>query len=98
MASQLRLSLIAAPSAVHLETRDVEGYEFTFGRGHDVDWSLLDPDRNILSRRHCVLVQEDGDWWVEDLSGNGTYLNAAATPIGPGARQRLRDGDRKSVV
>ncbi len=94
MASQLRLSLIAAPSAVHLETRDVEGYEFTFGRGHDVDWSLLDPDRNILSRRHCVLVQEDGDWWVEDLSGNGTYLNAAATPIGPGARQRLRDGDR----
>jgi len=94
MASQLSLSLIAAPDAVRLEARDVEGYEFTLGRGHDVDWSLLDPDRNILSRRHCVLVQEDGDWWVEDLSGNGTYLNHATTPIGPGARQRLRDGDR----
>lgn len=94
MAAQLSLSLIAAPDAVRLETRDVEGYEFTLGRGHDVDWSLLDPDRNILSRRHCTIVQEDGDWWVEDVSGNGTFLNQDSDPIGHGARRRLRDGDR----
>lgn len=94
MAAQLSLSLIAAPDTARLETREVEGYEFTLGRGHDVDWSLLDPDRNILSRRHCMIVQEDGDWWVEDLSGNGTFLNHVSTPIGHGARQRLRDGDR----
>lgn len=94
MSPRLSLSLIAAPDAVRPETREVEGYEFTLGRGSDVDWCLLDPDRNILSRHHCVLRREDDGWWIEDRSGNGTFLNQNPSPIGSGGKKPLRDGDR----
>lgn len=94
MPAILSLSLISGPDQVRLETRVVEGYEFTLGRGHDADWSLLDPETNILSRRHCMLSQEDGDWWLLDMSGNGTFLNHEQEPIGDGGKRRLRDGDR----
>ena len=94
MPAILSLSLISGPDQVRLETRVVEGYEFTLGRGHDADWSLLDPETNILSRRHCLFSQEDGDWWLLDMSGNGTFLNHEQEPIGDGGKRRLRDGDR----
>ncbi len=94
MTAILSLSLISGPDQVRLETRVVEGYEFTLGRGHDADWSLVDPETNILSRRHCMLSQEDGDWWLLDMSGNGTFLNHEQEPIGDGGKRRLRDGDR----
>lgn len=94
MTAILSLSLISGPDQVRLETRVVEGYEFTLGRGQDADWSLLDPETNILSRRHCMLSQEDGDWWLLDMSGNGTFLNHEREPIGDGGKRRLRDGDR----
>ncbi len=94
MPAILTLSLISGPDQVRLETRVVEGYEFTLGRGQDADWSLLDPETNILSRRHCLFSQEDGDWWLLDMSGNGTFLNHEQEPIGDGGKRRLRDGDR----
>ena len=94
MPPRLSLSLIAAPEAVRPETREVDAFEFTLGRGSDVDWCLLDPDRNILSRRHCVLLREDDGWWIEDRSGNGTFLNQNPSPIGSGGKKLLRDGDR----
>jgi predicted component of type VI protein secretion system len=94
MPAKLSLSLISGPDAARLETRVVDGYEFTLGRGQDADWSLLDPEKNILSRRHCMLSLEDGDWWVVDLSANGTYVNHETTPVGDGRKHRLRDGDR----
>ena len=97
MPVRLSLSLISGPDAVRLETRAVDGYEFVLGRGHDVDWSLLDPEKNILSRRHCMLSLEDDDWWVIDLSGNGTFLNHEPRAIGEGGKRRLRDGDRMRV-
>lgn len=94
MTAILSLALISGPEQVRLETRVVDGYEFTLGRGQDADWSLFDPETNILSRRHCLFSQEDGDWWLLDLSGNGTFLNHEQQPIGGGGKRRLRDGDR----
>lgn len=53
-----------------------------------------------VSRRHCQLSTDGQRWWVEDLqSANGTYVATAgdpipATPITPGQRREVGDGDR----
>jgi hypothetical protein len=53
-----------------------------------------------VSRRHCQLTGDGQRWWVEDLqSANGTYVAAPGaplptTPITPGERRELADGDR----
>lgn len=59
----------------------------------DID---LTPDGGLkggVSRRHCRIYEEDGDYHVEDLgSANGTFLNGQRlTPYLPHV---LRDGDR----
>ncbi len=53
-----------------------------------------------VSRRHCQLNTDGQRWWVEDLqSSNGTYVARVGeslpdTPIPPGQRHELEDGDR----
>ncbi|MBF4461492.1 MULTISPECIES: FHA domain-containing protein [unclassified Rathayibacter] len=53
-----------------------------------------------VSRRHCQLSTDGYRWWVEDLqSANGTYVAPAGaplpqTPVAPGRRRELEDGDR----
>jgi predicted component of type VI protein secretion system len=56
------------------------------GRSPESDFSIRDI---LLSRRHCKIEAEDGQWVVTDLgSKNGTRI--AGQPI---LRQSLRDGD-----
>jgi len=56
-----------------------------------------------VSRRHCQLSTDGYRWWVEDLqSANGTYLAPAGaalpqTPIAPGQRREIEEGDRLYV-
>lgn len=56
-----------------------------------------------VSRRHCQLSTDGQRWWVEDLqSSNGTYVARVGdalpdTPIPPGQRHELQDGDRLYV-
>lgn len=62
------------------------------------------PDRIIqvptVSNRHCLLFNEnkDGDTIavLEDLSGNGTYVNDAY--VGRNKRRNLQDGDEISIL
>ena len=72
---------------------EIDGGEFSLGRGPGVDWVLPDPDR-VLSKRHCVLGFRGGAWHLADTSTNGTFLNRDADPVGAGAPRPLRDGDR----
>ncbi len=57
------------------------------------------PD-NGVSRRHAQLSTDGSRWWIEDLqSSNGTYVGQDSgplptTPLTPGTRQELREGDR----
>ena len=56
-------------------TRDVELSDkpITIGRGRNADIQFLD---NKLSREHCGIHCEDGQYYVKDLdSKNGTFLN-----------------------
>ncbi|MDB4961838.1 MAG: response regulator/GGDEF domain protein [Myxococcales bacterium] len=60
------------------------------GRGVEADVRLIEEK---MSRRHCRLVIDKGETYIEDLgSSNGTYVNGARV-----ARQRLSDGDKIQV-
>jgi len=49
----------------------ITGDQFEIGR------LQLDPDNTMISRRHAVVRRRGGDFWVEDASVNGTWLNNA---------------------
>ena len=53
-------------------------------------------DDKTVSRRHAIVVQREGRWWVADTgSFNGTFLNEHRLP--PGVALQLRHGDRIRV-
>lgn len=45
---------------------------FEAGRGSEMDWTLPDPGRRISSR-HFEIAYRDRQFWLNDLSSNGTY-------------------------
>jgi type VI secretion system protein len=62
------------------------------GRAPDNDWVLTDPERYVSSH-HAAIDHRGGEWWVTDLSRNGTYLNDERRPLGSGGRRQLANGD-----
>lgn len=85
--------MIRCPDNVAPERREVRGGEFSIGRGKENQWVVADPDRH-LSKKHCQFVYGVGEWELQDLSTNGTFLNQAGDPIGKGVSHKLRNGDR----
>jgi predicted component of type VI protein secretion system len=63
------------------------------GRARNNDWVLPDPQR-FVSAHHARVEYRDGQYYIEDLSSNGLYLNEAEHALGRGRLQLLRDGDR----
>jgi type VI secretion system protein ImpI len=64
------------------------------GRDPYLDWVLPDPSR-FISGKHCEIRHRDGDYWLTDVSTNGTYVNGSETrPSGP---HRLRNGDQLEI-
>ena len=64
----------------------------SIGRGGDCDVQLPDPK---VSRRHAfITVDENGDYWIENLSANGTRLNAAMID----EKTKLTPGDRVYIA
>jgi len=61
------------------------------GRDQHLDWTLPDPNR-FISGKHCEIRWQDGDFWLHDVSTNGTFLYGADGRLK--APHRLRDGDR----
>jgi len=64
----------------------------SFGRAHDNDWVLPDPQR-YLSGHHGRIHFRQGAFYVEDLSTNGVYVNGATLPISRTGPHALKDGD-----
>src|SRR5213594_1138882 len=82
----LVLSGVRAGEVFHL-TADA----FSIGRDEEASFSIDDP---WVSRRHCALTFENGEYRLEDLrSNNGTTANGEATA----GKRILRDGDRIGV-
>ena len=62
----------------------------------DVDLALTgaaaDP---AVSHNQCVFERDGADWTISDAgSSNGTWINDATEPLGPGAVHTLAHGDR----
>lgn len=62
------------------------------GRAAINDWVLKDPDR-FLSARHCQISFKDGQFFLTDLSTNGTFINGESEAVGRGVQAPLHDGD-----
>jgi MoxR-like ATPase len=65
-----------------------------FSLGRDPGNALILPNQSGASRKHALLFEKDGVWWVEDLgSSNGTSVNGReiAQPV------RLAEGDLIAV-
>lgn len=58
------------------------------GRANDCDLTL---GHGTLSRHHCAIIEDDGQWYLEDVgSSNGTRCNGKRVT----ERTPLQDGDR----
>ncbi|MGQ9424414.1 type VI secretion system-associated FHA domain protein TagH [Gilvimarinus sp. F26214L] len=64
----------------------------TLGRSSSNTWSLPDPDR-FLSSCHCEIVADGDQFYIVDLSTNGTFVNGSPEPLGKGVKAPLTDGD-----
>jgi type VI secretion system protein len=65
----------------------------TIGRSQDNTWVVEDPER-FISSVHSQIVFDGGQYYLADISTNGTFLNGSAEPIGNGNRVPLKNGDR----
>jgi type VI secretion system protein len=90
----LLVTSIKSPESVALaessKTFGVQGG--SIGRGKNNFWVLDDPSR-YLSSTHCKISYENGQYFITDLSTNGTFLNGSPSPLGKGARSPVQDGD-----
>jgi type VI secretion system protein len=65
----------------------------SIGRSLDNDWALPDIAR-FLSGRHAVIHFRGGEYFLEDTSTNGTFVNDSVAPLGKrGTRVLLHSGD-----
>lgn len=64
----------------------------TIGRSADNDWILPDPQRYI-SAHHARVRFSDGEFFVEDTSTNGVFVNDDERPVRESGPYRLRSGD-----
>lgn len=68
----------------------------TIGRSSENAWSLEDPER-FISSRHTEISFENGQYYLTDISTNGTFSNGSSVPIGKGNTVKLKDGDKFSL-
>lgn len=64
------------------------------GRRPEMDWVLPDPGRYV-SGHHFDISYSDGDYWLTDVSSNGTFLQGEKYRLeGP---RKLEHGDRFTI-
>lgn len=74
------------------EIWELTGDSFVIGKQKEQVQCWI-PDHSALSRRHCKLLWNHGQWWLMDLdSRNGTFLNK--TRLIPWQWYALKVGDR----
>lgn len=65
----------------------------SIGRGDTNTWVVEDPER-FISTVHSRIDFDNGQYFLTDVSTNGTFLNGASEPIGNGNRVVLKNGDK----
>ena len=90
----LLVTIIKAPESVSVAEASKTFTEQggSLGRGKDNAWVLDDPER-FLSTCHCQISSENGQFYITDLSTNGTFFNGSVHPMGKGTKLSLNDGN-----
>ena len=86
------ITKVPESSNVAESTKTFDEQGGTIGRGADNAWILDDPER-FLSSRHCQFSSENGQFYITDLSTNGTFFNGSVNPMGKGSKLPVNDGD-----
>ncbi|WP_137110078.1 type VI secretion system-associated FHA domain protein TagH [Rhodobacter sp. SY28-1] len=89
----LRLTIEHSPHPQDRREMRHPGGEFSIGRGAECSWQINDPDMYV-SRKHCVITGEAGQFIVTDASRGGLFIDGKDQPLGPGNAARLEPGMR----
>lgn len=89
----LRLTIEHSPHPQDRREMRHPGGEFSIGRGAECSWQINDPDMYV-SRKHCVITGEAGQFIVTDASRGGLFIDGRDQPLGPGNAARLEPGMR----
>lgn len=89
----LRLTIEHSPHPQDRREMRHPGGEFSIGRGAECSWQINDPDMYV-SRKHCVITGEAGQFTVTDASRGGLFIDGKDQPLGPGNAARLEPGMR----
>lgn len=89
----LRFVIESSPVPQAETERVFTGGQLSIGRSPDADWQVEDP-KMFISRRHCVIGEENGQVVVTDASSGGLYLDNASNPVGLGNTVPLEPGMR----
>ena len=65
----------------------------SIGRVDGNDWVLPDPER-FVSSKHAQVFWNGGAFYLQDVSANGTFINAPDRAVARDQPMQLRDGDR----
>lgn len=74
------------PLSIEIDRRGID-----IGRDSYLDWTLPDPQR-FISGKHCEVRYHDGEYWLHDVSTNGTTVNEDSGRLTE--PYQLKDGDR----
>lgn len=90
----LNITLVKSPrdAVASQANKTLTSGGLTIGRGNSNTWVLPDPDK-FLSSCHCEILIEGSEYFLCDLSTNGTFLNKSPEPLGKGTKARLKTGD-----
>jgi type VI secretion system FHA domain protein len=91
----IEITIINAPSntSVAQKSQTFADTGGTLGRGGNNFWVLEDPNK-FMSSVHAEIVIIEQQYFLKDLSTNGTFINGASEPLGSGNQIALNDGDR----
>ncbi len=94
----LTISIVKSPADVFNQQPSIAFAESggTIGRAANNFWVLDDPERYISSH-HSQITCLNGQYYLTDLSTNGTFLNGSSEPIGKGNKVAITDGDSFSL-
>ena len=91
----LALSIISSQGAALGPTayKVFDAHGGSIGRIDGNDWVLPDPER-FVSSKHAQVFWNGGAFYLQDVSANGTFINAPDRAVARDQPMQLRDGDR----
>ena len=88
MALTLRVTSFQNQALGADSTREFGAQGGAIGRALDNDWVLPDPDK-FVSSHHALVLCRGGNYFLQDTSTNGTFINGSPQPVGKNAEQQF---------